>query len=258
MNKRTALAKGLMVLGILDLVPLAGCGSGSPASAPSTVKAPSPVPSPAPVQLSGVATDDDGAPVSGVAVFVTPFLNPPTGNTVTTVTDASGKYSITFNSLTTPAGLSVPVQTEKSGYESSVYDDVLGCVLRDASTNACRPDALTFVQNLRIYRIRTVPVGQSITIDVKRGDPECGDVGDEPCFCRTVRMTGPPGAMVAVQASTNPSNPVARLVLDPMSLTCCSLSVTANVPANGELAVSLGVLWYGPATAFTLTSAILP
>ena len=74
-----------------SMAALAGCGSGSPAPAPSTVKVPSPVP----VQLSGVATDDDGAPVSGVAVLVTPFLNP-TGNAVTTLTDASGRYSITF------------------------------------------------------------------------------------------------------------------------------------------------------------------
>jgi hypothetical protein len=231
---------------------LAGCGSGSPAPAPSTVTAPS---GGVPVQLSGVATDDDGAPVSGVTVFVKSW----DGNEVTTLTDASGRYTITFNGFLTPGrDLSAPIHTEKSGYESSVYGGPIGCVLRDASTNACRPGASTFAQDLRIYRIRSVPVGQSTTIDVKRGDPECGAVGDEPFFCRTVRITGPPGAMVAVQASTNPSNSVARLTLDPMSPTCCSLAATANVPANGELRVSLGFLWYGPATAFTLTSAILP
>ena len=159
----------------------------------------------------------------------------------------------------TPAGdLPVPVQADRSGYESSVYGGPIGCVPRDASTNACRPGASTFAKDLRIYRIRSVPIGQSSTVDVKRGDPECGDVGDEPFFCRTVRFTGPPGAMVAVQASTNPSNPVARLTLDPMFPTCCSLAATANVPANGELRVSLGFLWYGQATAFTLTSAIFP
>src|SRR2546423_8603652 len=47
----------LVALG--SMVVLAGCGSNSPAPAPSTVT----VPSPEPVQLSGVATDDDGAPV---------------------------------------------------------------------------------------------------------------------------------------------------------------------------------------------------
>src|SRR5262252_3252283 len=56
-----------------SMAALAGCGSGSPAPAPSTVTVPR---SPVLVQLSGVATDDDSAPLSGVAVFVTPFLNP--------------------------------------------------------------------------------------------------------------------------------------------------------------------------------------
>jgi hypothetical protein len=98
-----------------SMAALAGCGSSSPAPAPSTVTVPSPVP----VQLSGVATDDDGARVSGVTVFVHPFADPSNDNVVTTVTDGSGRYSITYNSLLTPGGdLPVLVQTEKSGYES--------------------------------------------------------------------------------------------------------------------------------------------
>jgi hypothetical protein len=240
-----------------SMVALAGCGSSSPAPVPSTVTVPSPVP----VQLSGVASDDEGAPVSGVTVLVYPFLNGPAGlgNAVTTVTDASGKYSITFHSLLTPGGdLPVPVQTEKSGYESYQHDaGPIGCVLRDPSTNACRPGESTFVQNLRTYRIRYVPVGQSTTIDVKLGDPECGDP-DALYFCRTVRITGPPGATVAVQASTNPSTRLAQLALDPTSTTCCSLAATAKVPANGELRVYLEVSPSSATYSFTLTSAILP
>ena len=233
-----------------SMVALAGCGSSSPALVPSTVTVPGPVP----VQLSGVATDDDGAPVSGVTIFVHPWDAPTSfGNTVTTVTDASGRYSITFNTLLTPGGdlpLSVlMVQTEKSGYESD----------RHASSPIGRsPGASTFVQDLRIYRIRYVPVGQSTTIDVKSGDPECGDP-DSVFFCRTVRITGPPGAIVAVQASTNPSIGRAQLTLDPISPTCCSLAATANVPANGELQVYPEVPLPASGTySFTLTSAILP
>jgi hypothetical protein len=218
------------------------------------------VPGPVPVQLSGVATDDEGAPVSGVTVLVHPWNGPAgLGNAVTTVTDASGKYSVTFNSVLTPGGdLPVPVQTETSGYESYQHDSgPIGCVLRDPSTNACRPGASTFVQNLRIYRIRYVPVGQSTTIDVKLGDPECGDP-DALYFCRTVRMTGPPGATVAVQASTNPSTRFAQLALDPASTTCCALAVTAKVPANGELRVYPEVFSSSATYSFTLTSAMLP
>ena len=239
-----------------SMVALAECGSSSPTPVPSTVTVPSPVP----VQLSGVATDDEGAPVSGVTVLVYPFGPAGPGNGVTAVTDASGTYSMTFNSLLTPGGdLPVPVQTEKSGYESYRHDaGPIGCVLRDPSTNACRPGASTFVQNLRIYRIRYVPVGQSTTIDVKFGDPECGDP-DALYFCRTVRITGPPAATVALQASTNPSTRLAQLALDPTSTTCCSLAVTANVPANGELRVYPEVALPASGTySFTLTSAILP
>ena len=231
-----------------------GCSPTAPSSS-RTTSSTSISANPVPVQLSGVVTDDDGAPVSGVTVFVKSW----DGSEVTTPTDASGRYSITFNGFLTPGrDLSAPVHTEKTGYENSVYgSSPIGCVLRDPATNACRPGQSTFVQDLRIYRIRFLPVGQSTTIDVKREDPECS-LSDEPFFCRAVRITGPPGAMVAVQASTNPSNPVARLALDPTSTTCCSLAVTANVPTTGELPVYLGSLWYGPATTFTLTSAFLP
>jgi hypothetical protein len=243
----------LVALG--SMVALAGCGSSSPAPAPSTVTLPSPVR----VQLSGVATDDEGAPVSGVTVLIYPNGPVGLGNAVTTVTDASGKYSITFNSSLTPGGdLPVPVQTEKSGYES--YQHVagpIGCVLRDSSTNACRSGTSTFVQDLRIYRIRYVPVGQSTTIEVKLGDPECGDP-DALYFCRTVRITGPPGATVAVQALTNPSTSLAQLALDPTSTTCCSLAATARVPANGELRVYPEVFPSSVTYSFTLASAILP
>jgi hypothetical protein len=236
----------LVALG--SMVALAGCGSSSPAPVPSTVTVPSPVP----VQLSGVATDDDGAPVSGVTVFVYPTdATPPSGNAVTTVTDGSGRYSITFNSLFLIPDLVVSVHTEKSGYEAADYYN--GPIGRS-------PGASTFVRDLRMYRVRYVPVGQSTTIEVKAGDPECAITDNGGSRCRTVRLTGPPGAMVAVQASTNPSTGPAQLTLDRSSQTCCSLAATANVPANGELRVYLGLMpLYGSGTySFTLTSAILP
>ena len=232
------------------MVALAGCGSSSPAPVPSTVT----VPSPASVQLSGVATDDGGAPVSGVTVFVYPNNDPPSGNTVTTVTDGSGRYSITFNTLRLIPDLVVSVHTEKSGYESADYYN--GPISRP-------PGASTFVRNLAIYRIRYVPVGQSTTIDVKYGDPQCAITDEGGLVCRTVRLTGPPGAMVAVQASTNPSDWRPRLTLDRSSLTCCtsaaSLAATASVPANGELRVYLEVMPpFSGTYSFTLTNAILP
>jgi hypothetical protein len=229
-----------------SMVALAGCGSNSPDPVPSTVT----VPSPAPVQLSGVATDDDGAPVSGVTVFVYPSGHYPSGNAVTTVTDGSGRYSVTFNSLFLIPDLVVTVHTEKSGYESADYYN--GPISRP-------PGAATFVRDVAIYRIRHVPVGQSTTIDVNVGDPECAITDNGGSFCRTVRLTGPPGAMVAVQAATNPSYWGAQLTLDRTSETCCSLAATANVPANGELRVYLEVMPPNSRTySFTLTSAILP
>jgi hypothetical protein len=117
--------------------------------------------------------------------------------------------------------------------------------------------APTFVQDLRVYRIRYLPVGQSVTIDVKPGDPMCG-FNDE-FYCRTVRVTGPPGAMVALQASTNAPTGVAQLTPDGSLTTCCSLAATVNMPASGTGRVFLETL--GPASmtySFTLTSAILP
>src|SRR2546421_1399230 len=100
----------LVALG--SMVALAGCGSSSPAPVPSTVTVPSPVP----VQLSGVATDDDGAPVSGVIVFVHPWNGAAgLGNAVTTVTDASGRYKGTLTSLpNSRGGLTPPGPTRKT------------------------------------------------------------------------------------------------------------------------------------------------
>jgi hypothetical protein len=238
----------LRLVALGSMVALAGCSSSSPAPVPST--APSVV-GPVSVQLSGVATDDDGAPVSDVSVFVYPRdARGEFGNAVTTVTDGSGRYSITFNSLMLGADLVVSVHTEKSGYESADYYN--GPISRS-------PGASTFVRDLAIYRIRHVPVGQSTTIDVKVGDPQCAITDNGGSFCRTVRLTGPPGAMVAVQASTNPSYWGSQLTLDRSSETCCSLAATANVPANGELRVYLEVMPPNSGTySFTLTSAILP
>ena len=229
------------------MVALAGCGSSSPAPVPGSVTVPRPVP----VQLSGVATDDDGAPVSGVRVFVYPSGGYyPSGDAVTTVTDGSGRYSITFNSLFLIPDLVVSVHTEKSGYESADYYN--GPIRRS-------PGASTFVRDLAIYRIRHVPVGRSTTIDVKVGDPECAITDNGGSFCRTVRLTGPPGAMVALQASTNPSYWGPQLTLDRSSETCCSLAATTNVPADGELRVYPEVPLPASGTySFTLTSAILP
>jgi hypothetical protein len=244
-----------------SMTAVTGCGSSgsAPTPVPSTVKVPTLVP----VQLSGVVADDDGAPASGVTVFAYAYDGPNSnGKGVTTVTDGSGNYSITFNSTgLTPGGdLFGPVRAEKSGYESSAYDGPIGCLLRDPSTNACRSGA-TFAANLQIYRIRYVPVGQSLTIDVKRGNSQCAIPNDDvPPLCRAVRFTGPPGATVAVQASTNVSMVTgATLALDPNSLTCCSLAVTATMPASGELSVYAEMSGYlsGP-YSFTLTSAILP
>jgi hypothetical protein len=236
----------LVALG--SMVAFAGCGSSAPAPMPS------PMPSPVSVQLSGVATDDDGAPVSGVTVFVYPRDLPTPSNyysnAVTTVTDASGRYSITFNSLMLIPDLVASVHTEKSGYESADYYN--GPISRS-------PGASTFVRDLAIYRIRHVPVGQSTTIDVKVGDPQCAVTDNGAAVCRTVRITGPPGAAVAVRASTNPSNWGPQLTLDRSSQTCCSLAATANVPANGELRLYLEVMAPNSGTySFTLTSAILP
>jgi hypothetical protein len=218
------------------------------------------VPSPVPVQLSGVATDDDGVPVSGVTVLVYPNDAPTPGNTcrfahtfdcpVTTATDGSGRYSITFNALFLIPDLVASVRSEKSGYESSDYYN--GPTRRS-------PGASTFVRDLTLYRIRHLPVGQSTTIDVKVGDPECAITDNGGSFCRTIRLTGPPGALVAVQASTNPSLRGAQLTLDRSAQTCCSLAATANVPADGELRVYLEVMPPSSGTySFTVTSAVLP
>jgi len=205
------------------------------------------------IQVSGVAFDDDGAPVPGVTVLIFPAdVGGQRAAPVTTLTDANGTYSIALDTLCLPGCVNpgVSIQTEKNGYESDPHYGPL----------SGSPGASTFMQDLRIYRIRYVPVGQSVTIDVKPGDPNC-DPGDEyGPTCRAVHITGPPGAMVAIQASASPSTTQAQIRVDETSTTCCSLATTASVPANGEIRVYLEMHW--PASlmthSFTLTNAILP
>lgn len=100
-------------------------------TAPSSVTR-EPASEPSQIRVSGTVTDDDGVPVSGVILKVTPW----NGQPLSAVTDGTGFYRI---SVLPAAGISV--LTEKEGYVSAMHTHTL-------------TRGNDFQWDLRIYRIR--------------------------------------------------------------------------------------------------------
>ena len=142
------------------MVALAGCGSNSPDAVPSTVTMPSPVP----VQLSGVATDDDGTPVSGVTVFVYPSGHYPSGNAVTTVTLTDNRIS---GDVLTASYTGAAFADKNAGTAKPVNVSGISLSGVDAGNYTCNSTASTaLTERLRI--ISTGNVGIGVTAPVAK------------------------------------------------------------------------------------------
>jgi hypothetical protein len=150
----------------------------------------SPIPVTSTFHVSGIATDDDGAPVVGATVTVSACCPP---SSVSTVTDGRGSYSVDFDATHSAPDLLpfADVNADSPGHEH------FGSVLFPVSYTE---KAQNVSMNLHLYRIKRITAGESTAVTVVPGDTLCG-VDDE-LTCRTVRVVIPTDGVLTM--SCNP------------------------------------------------------
>ena len=126
--------------------------------------------------VTGVATDDDGAPVVGATIKVAAYSfgqsNPPL---FFGVTDGAGAYRVALEGRFSGSALDGSVRGDADGHEH--YFSYLTFTAPEV------------IRNLRLYRITRIAAGESTMVTVRPGDTLCGH--DDELACRTVRVVVP-------------------------------------------------------------------
>jgi hypothetical protein len=152
--------------------------------------------------VTGVATDDDGAPVIGATVTVSPdwHIPQPPYSSVSAVTDGRGSYSIDFEATHTAPNVEFAhVNAQSPGHEP-FFDYLFPASDSQKSQNVS--------MNLHLYRIKRIIPGESTVVTVVPGDTTCG--WSDELTCRTVRVVVPTDGLLTVSCPglTLPGNAV--------------------------------------------------
>jgi hypothetical protein len=239
---------------------MVACGKNATPTAPSapttTPATPTPTPQPPALttfHLTGMATDDGGAPVPGASILVYPWKG--TGQAqapLSVVTDGSGFYRIDIDAtryIPGPLAWIATGRIEKSGYETThgyAYPTTV-----DGSIAS-----LPF----HLYRVKRIAAGDSINLVVIPGDGNCGS--EDEFICRTVRVTAPVDGTITLDAVPT------LLTVQSLSLEvyvvfgvyrCCSTPTSFHVTAGTEVVANIGINWQSTASqAFTFNTSLRP
>ena len=134
--------------------------------------------------MTGIATDDDGAPVIGATVTVSLDwgIPQPPYPSFSAVTDGSGSYSVDFDATHSAPDL-LPfahVHADSPGHEH-FFGYLFPASYSEKNQNVSK--------NLHLYRIKRITAGESTVVTVVPGDTNCGWEGE--LTCRTVRVVLP-------------------------------------------------------------------
>ncbi len=158
------------------------CGTPTAPQEPGTSSPPSPAPVQEPASLSGIVTDEGGAPISGASVGVS--FAPGGGSFQRTTTDANGRYEFNLAGLYRPASVSA-----HNGESGNVQ-------LLDWSSGT------TQVKNIRLRRHRIITAGESFEVAIEPDSSICvwefHTSGDSLCEWFSVRFDAP--ARVTIDA----------------------------------------------------------
>lgn len=127
------------------------------------------------VVVTGVATDDDGLPVSGASIRIAAYV----GNTspeFTGETDGAGRYSIEVSARATDGS----IKAEDASHDR--YFDYLDFSARFGTVP-------TLTRDVRLYRITRINAGESTRVTIAPGDSLCGH--DDELVCRRVTVMVP-------------------------------------------------------------------
>jgi hypothetical protein len=217
--------RGCVVL----LLTLASACSGKAAS-PTAASTPGAAPT-STFHVTGIVSEDEGNPVPGATVTI---LNP----TASGMTDGSGFYSLDIKSTGTigAGGIVGWVKAESAGHDSSY-----NCLIPASGSQ-------NIVQNLHVYRIKRITVGESTFLTVVRGDTACGD--NDEFICRTVHIVAATDGLMTIEAAPTPSGANAGLEIVGQGSTyrCCSLTANVPVAAGIEVIANIGMLWTSTAS----------
>jgi hypothetical protein len=151
----------------------------------------SPVPTTSAFHVTGIATDDDGAPVIGATVTVSLDwdIHQPPYPSFSAVTNRSGSYSVDFDATHSAPDI-LPfahVNADSPGHEH-FFGYLFPASYSEKNQNVSK--------NLHLYRIRRITAGESTAVTVVPGDKTCG-VGDE-LTCRTVQVVVPTDGLLTM------------------------------------------------------------
>jgi hypothetical protein len=170
---------------------------------------------------------------------------------VSTTTDISGRYAISFEAMRDAVGGVGSIRAEQAGYETD------GRYLGPSMPQE-------ILQNLHLYRIRRIAPGESVSLTVLPDDTSCGSESE--WTCRTVRIVASrAGTLTLALTSHNPQSQTGLEVIErvppgvPFRPRCCSPNVTLEVNPGAEVVANILIEWTTKVShSFTLTTSLLP
>ena len=222
---------------VIALLAAAGCDGATPTQpTPLTQPAPPPGPSaprpPSPVasfEVTGIVTDEAGAPMPGAVVTMAHYMGGEAVHWPTVSTDASGHYTIGFSASLRSNQFVARAQVVANGHEE-YWRSLKATYGRTA-----------FVENFRLSRIARVVAGDSIVVSV---GPDMGDCrGWVAAACAVVRITIPKAGRLTVEAVSDDT-----LTERPPLEICCESGnevigtpVTVSVTPGPEVVLLIGL-----------------
>ena len=235
------IVSAIRVLLALAVIVVGGCDGRGPVQPTGS----SPAVSGESFEVTGIVTDERGAPMPGATVTMGYYQ----GGLLqwsAVRTDASGGYRVGFTARASGTGFVARAQVLAEGYEE---------YWRSLSDSNRR----TFVENFRLYRTTRIAAGDSVVLSVPPDVGEC--VGWVAEACPYVGVTVPtPGHLTIEVTATDPSAPA------PPVEVCCvggderyGNPITVPVPAGIELDVKVGVQRnFTTPRSFLVTTAFEP
>ena len=219
---------------VIALLAAAGCDGPTPTQpGPSTQPGPAGPPPPTngtSFEVTGIVTDEGGAPMPGAVVTMAHYTGTDTHSLrwPTASTDASGNYRIGFTAIPLGNVFVARAQVVADGYEEY--------------WRSIRADGrMTFVENVRLSRITRITAGDSTVLSV---GPNVGDCrGWVAAACAVVRITVPKAGRLTIEAVSDDT-----MTERPPLEVCCESGnevsghpVTINVAPGPELTLFIGL-----------------
>jgi len=231
---------------VLLLISASACSGSNPSpTAPSTPSAATST-----FHVTGIATEDDGNPVAGANITVQPWVDSVQKSvpSVEVVTDGAGFYRLDFDANRDAGGFIARVKAESPGHDTAYYN------IRQL------PTSQNASQNIHLYRIKRISVGESTVMTLLTSDSLCGSNTSE-FVCRTLHMVAPSDGLMTIEIVPTPSAGIYSLGMRVVGVngtgSCCDNPISIPVTAGAEVVATIGMFWTQPDTSFPLNTSLV-